>query len=113
MARFLIDVNLPRRYSLWANDEFVFVHDLDPTWSDRQIWEYALAHDSVVVSKDADFIDRAMIETTGPRVVQIRFGNARLREWHADLIALWPRILSALASYRMVLVYRDRLECIG
>lgn len=113
MHRFLIDVNLPRRYSLWAAEAFEFVHDLGPTWNDRQIWDYALANDLVVVSKDADFVDRAIIEPAGPRIVQIRFGNARLRQWHADLISLWPGIVAALEHYRIVLVYRDQLDCIA
>jgi hypothetical protein len=37
MARYLIDVNLPRYFSIWTGGDFVFVHDIDATWKDSQI----------------------------------------------------------------------------
>ena len=41
MARYLIDANLPRWFSLWAGGDCDFVHDLGAGWSDTQIWDYA------------------------------------------------------------------------
>jgi hypothetical protein len=35
MARFLIDVNLPYYFSLWRTQDFLYVRDLDDTWTDR------------------------------------------------------------------------------
>ncbi len=37
MPRFLIDTNLPRYFSLWDRDDFVFVQDIDPSLSDSLI----------------------------------------------------------------------------
>jgi predicted nuclease of predicted toxin-antitoxin system len=75
MPRFLIDVNLPYRFSLWSGDECVHRRDIGETWTDPRLWQYARERDLVIVSKDADFSDRAMISASPPRVIQLRFGN--------------------------------------
>ena len=36
MARYLIDVNLPRYFSIWANDDCRFVADIDAKWTDTR-----------------------------------------------------------------------------
>lgn len=58
MPRYLMDVNLPYRFSLWSTSEYVHMRDLGETWSDTEIWNYARDHDLVIISKDTDFSDR-------------------------------------------------------
>ena len=41
MLKYLIDVNLPRRFALWSGDEFVHIADIDDKMLDSHIWEYA------------------------------------------------------------------------
>lgn len=82
MARFLIDVNLPYRSSLWAGDDFVHAKDLGERWSDSELWAYARSQDLVIVSKDADFSDRILVSQLPPRVVHIRLGNMKMRDFH-------------------------------
>src|SRR5437588_12494695 len=65
MAGYLIDANLPRWFSLWADGNCQFVHDLDPAWSDSEIWRYAEERGLTIVTKDADFSDRVLISTAG------------------------------------------------
>jgi hypothetical protein len=43
VARYLIDANLPRWFSLWAGGDCEFVHDLGADWSDTRIWDHAAA----------------------------------------------------------------------
>ncbi len=54
MARYLIDANLPRWFSLWSGGDCKFVHDLGADWSDTEIWYYAALNQLTIVSKDAD-----------------------------------------------------------
>ncbi len=61
MARYLIDANLPRRFSLWSGGDCELVHDLGADWSDTRIWNHAAAHALTIVSKDADFSDRVLL----------------------------------------------------
>jgi predicted nuclease of predicted toxin-antitoxin system len=66
VARYLIDANLPRWFSLWAGGGCEFVHDLGPDWSDTDIWEYASTHGLTIVSKDADFSARVLTARQDP-----------------------------------------------
>ena len=88
------------------------MRDIGETWTDSQIWEYARDGDLVIVSKDADFSDRVMVSTPPPRVVHIRFGNMRMRDFHTLVSALWPRIVTLSMTNRLVGVYENRIEAI-
>jgi len=112
MARFLIDVNLPYRFSLWSGDDCIHMRDLGETWTDSQIWSYARRHAMTIVSKDTDFSDRAMISTPPPRVIHVRFGNMRMREFHALITRLWPSIVVLSETNRLVQVFQDRIEAV-
>lgn len=39
MTSFLIDENLPYRFSLWAGNEYTHVKDLADVRTDSQIWD--------------------------------------------------------------------------
>lgn len=112
MAAYLIDANLPRWFSLWASGNCAFVHDLGPGWSDGQIWRYAEARGLTIVTKDADFSNRALISGTGPSVIHIRVGNMKIAELHQRLSKVWPEVCDASERCRLVQVYRDRIETI-
>lgn len=57
---------------------------------DRTIWEHAVLHGLVIVTKDEDFALRRALQATGPAVVWIRVGNTRndaLLRWFAPLLS--------------------------
>src|SRR5271166_2314877 len=101
MARFLIDVNLPYRFSLWNGDDYIQVRDINDQWTDREIWAYAKKHDLVIVSKDADFSDLVMQSVPPPRVVHIRLGNLKMREFHAILAQNWQWVTENISRFRL------------
>ena len=82
MARYLIDANLPRWFSLWAGPDYEFVHDIGPTWSDTKIWQYAASEALTIVTKDADFSHRVLLTANGPSVIHIKVGNLTMAELH-------------------------------
>ncbi len=112
MARYLIDVNLPRWFSLWSGSDYEFMHDIGPAWTDSKIWEYAGANALTIVTKDADFSDRVLVNVNGPRVIHVRVGNLTIGDLHRYLASIWPDICRASESCRLVQVYRDRIEAI-
>lgn len=85
--KFLIDANLPPRLCAWLKSRR---HDADHlfdlnllTATDTEIWQRAKAQNLVIVSKDVDFYDRALLFGTPPQVVHVAVGNcsnARLFE---------------------------------
>jgi predicted nuclease of predicted toxin-antitoxin system len=64
--------------------------------SDAQIWDFALRHAAVIVTKDEDFAQRKALVESGPRVVWIRLPNTRRRELLTWFDAALPDLLSAL-----------------
>ena len=53
MVKYLIDANLPYYFSLWNNNSYQHVIDIDPHMKDSEIWAYAKEKDMTIVSKDA------------------------------------------------------------
>ena len=43
---------------------------------DNEIWQWALDHDAVIITKDEDFPIRASASRSAPRIVWLRIGNA-------------------------------------
>ena len=39
---FLVDVNLPKKFSFFNSPNFVHVVDINPRFTDEEIWNYAL-----------------------------------------------------------------------
>jgi predicted nuclease of predicted toxin-antitoxin system len=96
--RLLFDQNLSHRLvTLLATEYPGSEHVRDAGLSsadDRTIWDYAARNGLVIVSKDSDFEQRALLYGHPPKVVWIRLGNcptssvvALLRARHADLTA--------------------------
>lgn len=110
MARFLIDVNLPYYFSLWHNADYVHLKDLGDEWSDAEVWKYAQREELTIVTKDADFSVRAILEPPPPRVVHIRLGNMKMRDFHRALSERWVEVCEMSSCYRLVQFFADRIE---
>jgi len=94
--RFLFDQNLsPRLVGQLAGEFPGSAHVRDAGLApDPAVWAHAIAGGFVVVSKDTDFQQRALLFGHPPKVVWVRLGNcptaavaAILRSRHADLLA--------------------------
>jgi predicted nuclease of predicted toxin-antitoxin system len=99
-VRFLLDTQLPKalaRKLRNAGHEVEHVLELAMGQSpDNDLWQYAIEHQAVIVSKDEDFADWVLAGRPGPAVIWLRVGNctnAELMEW---LLPLWPQVLEAL-----------------
>ena len=44
------------------------------------MWEYAKAHGLAIASKDSDFSERSVLESSPPKIVRIRLGNCSTAE---------------------------------
>lgn len=111
--RFLIDANLPYRFELWRGSAFTHVYDLDDTWTDARIWRHAREEDLVIVSKDADFSDRIILAAPPPRVIHIRAGNMKMREFHGFIARAWPQAAALIETHKLVIVHQHAVECIA
>jgi len=112
MPTYIIDAHLPYYFSLWRGEEYVHVLDLNERWPDTEIWEYAKANNLTIVTKDADFSDRTLLSEPPPRVIQIKLGNLRMREFHQAIFAVWEEVCKLSRQYKLIRVFKDRIECI-
>jgi predicted nuclease of predicted toxin-antitoxin system len=110
MPRFLIDVNLPYRFGLWKGDDYLHQFDLGDEWSDEKIWDYAKSNDLTIISKDADFSNKILFRTPPPKVIHIRVGNMKMRDFHVLMNAIWPQVLEMSERNKLVNVFADRIE---
>jgi predicted nuclease of predicted toxin-antitoxin system len=113
MKGFLFDENLPGRVRFTPKFPIIPASKAGRTPSDSQLWEYARKHDLAIVTKDADFSDRIIVQTPPPRVVHLRFGNLRRNDFHILLARVWPQVEKLLRTHKLVNVHADRLEGIG
>lgn len=90
----------------------IHVSVLGTSPTDTQIWQYAKHNDLTIITKDADFSDRLMVDPSPPKVVHLRFGNMRKRVFHAFLASVWPKIEAFAVDHKLINVYLDRIEAI-
>src|SRR5437868_1308253 len=91
--KFLVDVNLPYYFPLWNKEEYVHQYDLGDNWPDERIWNHARAKNLTIISKDSDFSNRIMISNPPPKVIHIRIGNMKMKEFSNTISALWNDVL--------------------
>jgi predicted nuclease of predicted toxin-antitoxin system len=70
--RYLVDVNLPRNFSFFKSEAFIHVADVNPRLTDREIWDYALKSDLIILTKDVDFYSRHLLAKQRPAVVYFK-----------------------------------------
>ena len=112
MNGFLFDENLPVNIRFTPTFPVIHVSVLGKSPSDTQIWQFAKQNDLTIVTKDADFSDRFMVDASPPKVVHLRLGNMRQRAFHGFLASVWPTIETLIVDYELIDVYQDRIEAI-
>ena len=53
-----------------------------------------------------------MVDVSPPKVVHLRFGSMRQRDFQAFLASVWSRIESLIVDHKLIDVYQDRIEAI-
>ncbi len=110
MPLFLVDVNLPYHFKIWSSDDFIHLKDIDDTWADKRVWEYSKENNLTIISKDADFSARMMMNEPPPKVIHMRIGNMRLSELHDFVNKNWSSIIEMSIEHKLVNVFHDRIE---
>jgi predicted nuclease of predicted toxin-antitoxin system len=98
--RFLVDAQLPPALARWLvaksfDAEHVGECGLGAA-SDAAIWDYAVQHSAVIMTKDDDFAQRKALEEEGPVIIWIRLPNSRTRDLLAWFEIALPVALAAL-----------------
>ncbi len=79
--KFLVDNQLPPalvRFLRTRGHDAIHVADANlDSATDLQIWNFASENDSVIISKDEDFLHLSTSNQPGPAFVWVRLGNCR------------------------------------
>ena len=112
MKGILLDENLPAALELPTQLPVNHVAELGTSPSDTMVWSAAKAAGWIIVTKDADFLHRSLVSEPPPWIVQLKFGNLRLRDFKPKILQLWPSIEAEFPAAKVVLAYPDRLEIV-
>ena len=110
MKKYLVDVNLPYYFSLWKNEEFIHQRDINDGWTDTQIWNYAKENNLTIITKDSDFSHRIILSMPPPKVIHIRFGNMKFKDFFKIISDNWQAIVKLNDDFKLVNVFADRIE---
>ena len=81
--RLLLDENLSPRHAIRLQDIFQgsqHIRDVSLLGArDIEIWRYAAQEGFVILTKDADFESRGVLEGGPPKVILVRLGNCSTR----------------------------------
>lgn len=108
-TRFLIDANLPHRFSFWNTPDYEPVSDNG--WGDDKVWAYAAQHGFTIVTQDIDY-EVLVANGAPPKVVRLCVGNMKRRDLWILLSKVWPEVVNAIEQpgIRLVRLYRTHLE---
>jgi predicted nuclease of predicted toxin-antitoxin system len=109
---FIVDVNLPKRFSYFNSPQFIHAVDINDEMTDKQLWEYAIFNDLVILTKDSDFYNRSVTSRVKPRVIYFQLGNTTLKEMHKYFEKNWLLILNSIQSNYLVIAYPDSIQTI-
>lgn len=110
MAKYLVDVNLPYYFSLWHHEDYIHQTDINDSWPDTKIWDYARTNDLIIITKDTDFYNMILISDPPPKVIHLKIGNMRTKELYHFLSKIWNDITSLIETCKLVIIYPDRIE---
>jgi predicted nuclease of predicted toxin-antitoxin system len=110
MKGLIFDQNFPSRIRFIPHLPLILLSDIGSNPTDTEVWDFARKRQLVIVSKDADFSQRIIVNTPPPWVVHLRFGNLRRTEFHARLARAWPQVEVLLKTHKLVNVYLDQVE---
>jgi predicted nuclease of predicted toxin-antitoxin system len=101
-VRFLVDAQLPPALAWTLNTEDHEAEHLEDIGlrhaKDSVIWDHALRHQAVILTKDEDFVDRFRRLPDGPVIVWLRIGNASKRALLAWFMPHLPALLLRLEA---------------
>jgi predicted nuclease of predicted toxin-antitoxin system len=109
---FLVDVNLPKFFIFFNHPNFTHVVDIDPHWTDKEIWEYALEKNYVILSKDVDFYNRFIASDISPKIIYLQLGNLSLKNLYAFFEENWSNILLNLNKGKLFYVTLNNIKII-
>lgn len=108
--KYLIDENSPDCLSIWSSKDFFHVTRISKSTPDKEIWQFALDNNLVILTKDTDFHERILYKDPPPKVILFRLGNTSISYLENFLKIHWEEILEQISTAKLIIVFKDRIE---
>lgn len=107
--KFLVDAQLPPKLCSWLsqkNEKARHAGNIKNglTLTDERIWKIALKHKEIIVTKDRDFPEKALVSKRAPQIIHISLGNSSTSILINELEKSWSEIESAIKSNAKIVV---------
>jgi len=112
MKKYLVDANLPSKIKVWQRDEFEFVNQINEEWADSEVWNYVKENNLTIISKDSDFSHRIIVSPPPPKIIHIKIGNMKLKDFNSTIEKLWETVEKLSEKHKLVNVFIDRIEAV-
>lgn len=110
MPIYLIDVNLPRYFSIWNSDDYIHQNDINAKSKDHEIWQYAKNNNLTIITKDSDFSNRILLSQPPPKIIHVRLGNMNMKDFYLVIEKCWSQTIELAETHKLVTVYHNRIE---
>ena len=110
MIRLLIDENLPATLAGVLPVECHHATHFGDQLTDLELWSIAREQNLIILTRDADFFDRIILEGPPPKVIWVRLGNLRRKDLEKTLLDRWAAIESCLESADLVEIHPASIE---
>ena len=108
--KFLVDANLPRKFTWFNSDDFSFAHDWGDSFPDKEIWDHALKNDLVILTRDSDYFYWMLQAKISPKVVYFKLQQQGRKELEEYFSLNWEQICDLIKIHRMVIATTDSLD---
>jgi predicted nuclease of predicted toxin-antitoxin system len=62
------------------------------------------------VTKDTDFSDMIMVNDPPPKVIHIKLGNMKIKDFHQFISKVWDDVLLLNDEYKLIRIYSNKIE---
>ncbi|HEX8264477.1 MAG TPA: DUF5615 family PIN-like protein [Pyrinomonadaceae bacterium] len=66
-----------------------------------------------IITKDADFSHRIIVTPPPPKIIHIKIGNMKLKEFESVIQKIWTTVEKLSENHKLVNVFRDRIEAVN
>ena len=81
--------------------------------TDSEIWDYAKQNNLTIITKDGDFSHRIIVSPPLPKIIHIKIGNMKLKEFESVIQKIWMTAEKLSENHKLVNVFRDRIEAVN
>lgn len=103
---------MPKKFQFFNSNSFIHVVDINPKMKDKEIWDFAISNELVILTKDTDFYEMYLVNDIFPKVVYLKFGNMKISDLHQFFNDFRPSIVEKLETSSFIIANLNKITVI-